>query len=40
MKPLLDEKGCYQTSGLLQKKDFFEFVYDIFLGIRFHQHQE
>jgi len=38
MKPLLDEKGCYQTSGLLQRKDFFEFVYDIFLGIRFHQH--
>ncbi|QLE58426.1 beta-carotene hydroxylase [Nostoc sp. TCL26-01] len=40
MKPLLDEKGCYQTSGLLQKKDFWEFVYDIFLGIRFHHHQE
>ncbi len=39
MKPLLDEKGCYQTSGLLQKKDFFEFVYDIFLGIRFHHNQ-
>jgi beta-carotene hydroxylase len=39
MKPLLDEKGCYQTSGLLQKKDFFEFVYDIFLGIRFHHKQ-
>lgn len=39
MKPLLDEKGCYQTSGLLQKKDFFEFVYDIFLGIRFHKHE-
>jgi beta-carotene hydroxylase len=36
MKPLLDEKGCHQTSGLLQKKDFFEFIYDIFLGIRFH----
>ncbi|NJM70852.1 MAG: beta-carotene hydroxylase [Scytonema sp. RU_4_4] len=36
MKPLLDEKGCYQSIGLLQKKDFFEFVYDIFLGIRFH----
>lgn len=36
MKPLLDEKGCHQTSGLLQKKDFFEFVYDIFLGIHFH----
>ena len=40
MKPLLDQKGCYQTSGLLQKKDFFEFVYDIFLGIRFHHHKE
>jgi beta-carotene hydroxylase len=39
MKPLLDEKGCYQTSGLLQKKDFFEFLYDIFLGIRFHHKQ-
>ncbi|MEH2299502.1 MAG: beta-carotene hydroxylase [Nostoc sp.] len=40
MKPLLDKKGCYQTSGLLQKKDFFEFVYDIFLGIRFDHHKE
>ncbi len=36
MKPLLDEKGCYQTSGLLQKKDFLEFIYDMFVGIRFH----
>ena len=36
MKPLLDEKGSPQTSGLLQKKDFFEFVYDIFIGIHFH----
>ncbi len=39
MKPLLDEKGCHQTSGLLQKKDFFEFVYDIFLGIRLHHNK-
>jgi beta-carotene hydroxylase len=39
MKPLLDEKGCYQTSGLLQKKDFWQFVYDIFLGIRFEHHK-
>ncbi|MBF2004300.1 beta-carotene hydroxylase [Chlorogloeopsis fritschii PCC 9212] len=39
MKPLLDEKGSYQSLGLLQKKDFFAFVYDIFLGIRFH-HQK
>jgi beta-carotene hydroxylase len=36
MKPLLDEKGSPQTSGLLQKKDFLEFVYDIFIGIHFH----
>jgi beta-carotene hydroxylase len=32
----LDEKGSPQTSGLLQKKDFFEFVYDVFIGIHFH----
>ena len=36
MKPLLDEKGSPQTSGLLQKQDFLEFVYDIFIGIHFH----
>ncbi|QJB43717.1 beta-carotene hydroxylase [Dolichospermum flos-aquae] len=36
MKPLLDEKGSPQTSGLLQKKDFFEFIYDVFIGIHFH----
>jgi beta-carotene hydroxylase len=39
MKPLLDEKGCYQNSGLLEKKEFFEFLYDMFLGIRFHRHK-
>lgn len=38
MKPLLDEKGSPQTSGLLQKKDFFEFIYDVFIGIHFHHH--
>lgn len=37
MKPLLDEKQCHQSLGLLQKKDFFEFVYDVFLGIKFHK---
>jgi beta-carotene hydroxylase len=36
MKPLLDEKGSPQTSGLLHKKDFLEFLYDIFIGIRLH----
>ncbi|MEM1241287.1 MAG: beta-carotene hydroxylase [Cyanobacteria bacterium P01_H01_bin.26] len=36
MKPLLDEKGSPQSLGLSQRKDFWGFVYDIFLGIRFH----
>lgn len=36
-KPLLAEKGCHQSLGLLQGKDFLSFVYDIFLGIRFHK---
>ncbi len=39
MKPLLDEKGSHQSLGLLKKKDFLEFLYDIFLGIRFHRHK-
>ncbi|HEY9646255.1 MAG TPA: hypothetical protein V6C88_07800, partial [Chroococcidiopsis sp.] len=29
-------KGCHQSLGLLKLKDFLGFVYDIFLGIRFH----
>jgi beta-carotene hydroxylase len=37
VKPLLDEKGCYQSLGLLDgHKSFWNFIYDIFLGIRFH----
>ena len=36
-KNLLDEKGSHQSLGLLQGKDFLSFVYDIFLGIRFHR---
>ncbi|MBZ8182912.1 beta-carotene hydroxylase [Oscillatoria salina] len=36
-KPLLDSKGCHQSLGLLKFKDFCGFVYDIFLGIRFHR---
>lgn len=35
-KPVLDAKQCYQSLGLLQGKDFWHFVYDLFLGIRFH----
>lgn len=38
-QPLLEEKGCHQSLGLLQGKDFRSFVYDIFLGIRFHKHK-
>ncbi|NEO19365.1 MULTISPECIES: beta-carotene hydroxylase [unclassified Moorena] len=37
VKPLLDEKGCDQSLGLLARKSFWNFVYDIFLGIRFHR---
>lgn len=37
MKPLLDEKGSPQTLGILEgKKDFWGFLYDVFLGIRLH----
>jgi beta-carotene hydroxylase len=35
-KHLLDEKGCYQTLGLLERKSFWSFLYDVFIGIRFH----
>jgi beta-carotene hydroxylase len=37
VKPLLDEKGSPQSLGILEgKKDFWSFIYDIFLGIRLH----
>lgn len=38
-KPLLDAKNSPQTLGLFAFKDFWSFVYDIFLGIRFHHHK-
>lgn len=37
VKPLLDDKGCDQSLGLLAENSFWNFVYDIFLGIRFHR---
>ncbi|NJO41045.1 MAG: beta-carotene hydroxylase [Cyanobacteria bacterium CRU_2_1] len=37
-RPLLDAKGCHQSLGILQGKDFWSFIYDVFLGIRFHGH--
>ena len=39
-KPLLDAKGSPQSLGIFQGgKNFFNFVYDVFLGIRFHKHE-
>jgi beta-carotene hydroxylase len=39
-KPLLDEKGSPQSLGIFEGgKNFFSFVYDVFLGIRFHRHK-
>ena len=37
-KSLLDEKGCEQSLGLFDGKNFWSFLYDIFLGIRFGKH--
>jgi len=37
-KPLLDAKGCEQSLGLFDGKNFGSFLYDIFLGIRFGGH--
>ena len=39
-KPLLESKGCHQSLGLLQGKDFLSFLYDIFLGIRLHHKKD
>jgi beta-carotene hydroxylase len=38
MRPLLDQKGSPQSLGLLKMKDFFGFLYDLFLGIRLKGH--
>jgi beta-carotene hydroxylase len=35
-KPLLDAKGSDQSLGILDGKNFWSFLYDVFLGIRFH----
>jgi beta-carotene hydroxylase len=37
-KSLLDAKGCEQSLGLFKGKNFWSFLYDIFLGIRFAKH--
>ncbi len=37
-KPLLDLKGCEQSLGLLKSKNFWSFLYDVFLGIRLGHH--
>ncbi len=41
MKPLLDAKGSPQSLGILNgAKDFFGFLYDVVLGIRFHSRKQ
>jgi beta-carotene hydroxylase len=41
MKPLLDAKGSPQSLGILEsEQDFWGFVYDIFVGIRWHRDPE
>ncbi len=37
-KSLLDAKGCEQSLGLLEGKNFWSFLYDLFLGIRLNHH--
>lgn len=39
MKPLLDEKGCDQSLGIFQGKEFLNFLYDFFIGIHFKQRE-
>jgi beta-carotene hydroxylase len=39
-QPLLEAKGCYLSLGLLQHKSFWNFLYDVFLGIRFHRRSQ
>lgn len=36
-KPLLEAKGSHLSLGIFQGKDFWSFLYDVFLGIRFHR---
>ena len=38
VRHLLDRKGCDQTLGLLAGKNLWNFLYDVFLGIRLHHH--
>ncbi|WP_208678585.1 beta-carotene hydroxylase [Synechococcus elongatus] len=40
-KPLLDKRQSPQTLGILaSKKDFWNFIYDVFIGIRIHRSHE
>lgn len=40
VKPLLDQKGSPQKLGLLEPKNFLGFMYDLFIGIRSHRHEQ
>ncbi len=39
MKPLLDARGCEQSLGIFQGKEFFNFLYDFFIGIHFKERE-
>jgi beta-carotene hydroxylase len=39
-KPVLDARGCHQSLGLFQGKNFWSFLYDVLIGIRFHHHKK
>ena len=39
-KSLLDAKGCEQSLGLSEPKNFLSFLYDVFIGIRFHSKKD
>jgi beta-carotene hydroxylase len=38
-RPLLEAKGSHLSLGIFQGKDFWSFLYDVFLGIRFHRNR-
>lgn len=37
-KPYLDDHGCQQTLGIWQGKEFWSFLYDVLIGIRWKAH--
>ncbi len=38
-RPLLDAKGCKQTIGIFEGREFWSFLYDVFIGIHGHRRE-